>query len=247
MLIKEPEQMELLRDMGISYCFFGIETYTHAAGKAIGKGMDPERIKEMLHRAKECWGENVIMSQGMIFGLPHQNEQDMHDDMAWIMSDDSPIDFAEVQPLFISSPRMRAEANYVYLSKFDMEYEKWGYRFPHNSMEKSYSWVKEDDTDISSYEEVKELAEFYNQALWPRLMKSENRKKINMWSSAIDHPAYEDFNKLKRMTKQEQDELINSLPDFTGQHTDGAVGFGLLLEKSYIKPLLEKHGVVFKR
>ena len=63
MVVNEPEQIELLRDMGIMHCFFGIETYTQAAGKVIGKGMDPDRIKDMLHKARECWGDNVVMTQ----------------------------------------------------------------------------------------------------------------------------------------------------------------------------------------
>ena len=157
------------------------------------------------------------------------------------------MDFAEAQPLFISSPAMRDAAKFVYLSQFDLEYQKWGYRFPHNSMDKMHLWEKDDDTDIKSFEEARELADFYNQAMWPNFQKKSKRGKLNLFSSSLDHPAYADFNKLKRLTNEEQIKLVDSLPDYSGQQSGNEVGFGLLLEKSYVRPLLEKHGVVFKR
>ena len=243
MIVNEPEQIDLLRDMGLVYCFFGIETYNHASGKAIGKGMDPDRIKQMLRDCRESWGDNVVMTQGLIFGLPHQNEQDIHDDLAWMMTEDSPIDFAEAQPLFISSEAMRSAGNFVYLSKFDMEYRDWGYTFPHNEPEKMHMWEKDDDTDIKSFQEARELADFYNESLWPNFMKHGKRKKINIFTSAIDDPAYADFNKLKEMTREQQIDLINSLPDYSGQQSGTEVGFGLLIQKHYVKPLLKKFGV----
>ena len=44
------EQYQLLKDSGLASAHFGIETLNHQAGKAIGKGLHPDKVIEELYR-----------------------------------------------------------------------------------------------------------------------------------------------------------------------------------------------------
>ena len=58
-----PEMRELLLDSGALSLTFGIETFNEKAGKAVGKGLDPEKVKETLHYCREKWKGKIITSK----------------------------------------------------------------------------------------------------------------------------------------------------------------------------------------
>lgn len=91
LITAKPQTMSLLYESGARSVFFGIETFNQIAGKNIGKGMDPNRLKDTLYKLKEEWPDTVI-SAGFIVGLPHESIDDIECTIEWLQEDDCPID-----------------------------------------------------------------------------------------------------------------------------------------------------------
>ena len=75
LLHAHPEQISLLRDIGIKYAHFGIETLNYESAKAVGKGIPTDRLLRLLEKLKETWGHEVGLHSGFIVGLPHETPE----------------------------------------------------------------------------------------------------------------------------------------------------------------------------
>jgi radical SAM superfamily enzyme YgiQ (UPF0313 family) len=100
LMISHPHTLDLLYEMGFRSFFFGIETFNKEAGKAIGKGMDPNKIKQGLEDIKSRYPD-LLISAGLIFGLPNETKDSIKDTIEYLKS--SPIDNVTVSPLVINS------------------------------------------------------------------------------------------------------------------------------------------------
>lgn len=87
LVISKPHQIELLCRARCWAHFYGIETFHPLAAKAIGKGMDPNRVKEGL-----LWIRSEFMKRlgvyrgttGMIAGLPYEPVESWHEGLKWM-------------------------------------------------------------------------------------------------------------------------------------------------------------------
>lgn len=122
-----PEMITLLRESGLRSAVFGIETLNWAAGKAIGKGLHPEKTVELLHRLKKAWPDIVTYS-GFIIGLPHETMETLAAWTAEVIAPDFPLDTFNFVPLSIY-PTTKA----LYKSDFEVNYERYGYVFADKS------------------------------------------------------------------------------------------------------------------
>ncbi|MEO9629277.1 MAG: radical SAM protein [Sulfitobacter sp.] len=95
------EQRELLLDTGIKAILFGIETLNHEAGKGVGKGLNPMKVKDTLRYLGETWKGKVAMTGSFIVGLPGEDEDSVYRTAEWVQSDDCPLDTAIFSPLNI--------------------------------------------------------------------------------------------------------------------------------------------------
>ena len=100
LIASKPETIDLLYDSGCRSVFFGIETFNHQAGKNIGKGMNPNKIKDTLYLLRERWPDTVI-SAGFIAGLPYETEESLHETIDWLKKKDCPIDSPSLQVLSV--------------------------------------------------------------------------------------------------------------------------------------------------
>lgn len=120
LLYAHPEQIKLLKDMGLGAAIFGVETFNHKAAKAVGKGMDPDRMKELLlDLYYKHWDKSISISCSMIVGLPGETEEDLRASRQW---------FAEHNPAFNENwwpLKITTEGHYK--SEFDTNWSKWGY------------------------------------------------------------------------------------------------------------------------
>jgi len=80
---------------------FGIETLTQEAGKRVGKGMDPERIKDTLYHVKEVLGGSTTLSCNFIAGLKGETEDQLWKTVEWLTSPDCPVDAFNFTPLYV--------------------------------------------------------------------------------------------------------------------------------------------------
>ncbi len=93
-----PEQMKLLKELNLRGMFFGIETFNHEAGKIIGKGLHPDRTKEILYEFKEVF-PTANFTAGFITGLPGESISDFMRTVEWLERDDCPIESVSVTGL----------------------------------------------------------------------------------------------------------------------------------------------------
>ena len=122
MIISKPKTAPLLYESGMRSVFFGIETLNHESGKSIGKGMDPEKLKDGLYEIKELPGwKDIVTSSGFIVGLPFDTEDTIRATFDWLLRPDCPLDSFSPTALSISP-----------FSSIGQNMEKYGYKWDEN-------------------------------------------------------------------------------------------------------------------
>lgn len=75
-------------DMGFTSHSYGVETLNHMSGKAVGKGMKPEKTKDGLLEVQDYFNERAHLfysgSMTMIAGLPHETFESLDEGAAWL-------------------------------------------------------------------------------------------------------------------------------------------------------------------
>lgn len=144
LLHAHKEQIPMLKEMGLGSCFFGIETLNHISGKAIGKGMKPELIKEfLLDLYYNHWNSEIPFTCSFIVGLPGETVESVRATHEWIKT----TPFNDLwYPLFIKT-------NGYFKSDLDANYEKYGY-----GLDEENNWY----SSIMNYHQALELAEEFN-------------------------------------------------------------------------------------
>ena len=122
---KFPDQINILRDMGVAGAHFGIESLNHESAKAIGKGLQTDKILETLEACKRSWGTDTIIHSGFIVGLPHDTQESVSDWVGMLERNETPLTSWALTALYMQSAD-RSDPH-VYSSTFDLEAEKWGY------------------------------------------------------------------------------------------------------------------------
>lgn len=120
LLYKNPQTISLLKEMGLSTVFFGIESFRPDTLKVIGKNMKPDLIKEFLLELHDIhWNKEVSIFLGMIVGLPFETSRDIESSVQWLAS--TPFSF-HFEPL-----RLADSGGTYYQSEFEKNYKKYGY------------------------------------------------------------------------------------------------------------------------
>ena len=83
------DRHELLR-MNFLIHFYGIETFNYSTGKIIGKGMNPNKLKDGLLEAKNFFlSNNTKKYRGqisLIIGLPEESRQSIYNTKDWLLN-----------------------------------------------------------------------------------------------------------------------------------------------------------------
>lgn len=132
-LAKYPQMYPLLKEAGLISTFFGIETLSAKARRSVGKGLTPEQAINELYRAREQWGEGVLVEGGFIFGLPGETEDEMRNTMEWLQRPDCPLDSVAIEP-FSVDPKPK-----IYKSKISLNPEKYGLKINGDSQWTSHN------------------------------------------------------------------------------------------------------------
>ena len=128
LMISKPDTQEMLYESGLRSVFFGIETFNHTAGKFIGKGMDPDKVKRGLMDFREKFPD-VLVYASMIGGLPTETLEEMEESYKFL-TEEAKIHQVTWGPLFLNSG-----------SDMSLNAEKYGYR---KSANDKRGWVRED-------------------------------------------------------------------------------------------------------
>lgn len=125
LLISRPlDKVELAR-MGFRGHFYGIESFTHASARVVGKSMAPERLQPGLLQVKEYFqsvGNNLYRGEiSLIWGLPGESLQDAEKTILW-------LNRHWTDQIVSSHPLHLFRSDFDKTSKLSREYLKYGYK-----------------------------------------------------------------------------------------------------------------------
>lgn len=149
LLYAHREQIDLLKDMGLSHAFFGIESMNERTAKLIGKGMNSEKVKEFLLELQyNHWKDQVAIECSFIVGLPYEDKVSLDKTFQWV-HDNKITNFWNALGLEPERP---------YKSDFDKNFEKYGYTLTPSKMKYGWQWKN----NIMDSDEALAIAKEYN-------------------------------------------------------------------------------------
>lgn len=83
---KYPEMIDEMLESGYRAGWYGIETFCRRAGRAVGKGLDPDKVKELLYLLRKKGGKDIWTTAYFIIGLPHETEKSLNETLEWLMN-----------------------------------------------------------------------------------------------------------------------------------------------------------------
>jgi radical SAM superfamily enzyme YgiQ (UPF0313 family) len=125
LLVRWPEQIDLLVESGLRGASFGVESYNKDTRKAIQKGADIDKVLDAIGSIKQKSAGQVKVQINLIVGLPHQSEENIRESRSRVVND-SNIDLWYWYPLLIHS-----KEHHEYHSPIDRNPEKFGYKIHH--------------------------------------------------------------------------------------------------------------------
>jgi radical SAM superfamily enzyme YgiQ (UPF0313 family) len=99
LLSRFPEQIPLLKELGLTTAGIGIESLHTPSARSVGKGTDSEKVKDILYNLKDQWGDKVRIAGTFIIGLPEDNPETLATWIPWLLDKDCPIHFSYMFPL----------------------------------------------------------------------------------------------------------------------------------------------------
>jgi radical SAM superfamily enzyme YgiQ (UPF0313 family) len=100
LLARFPEQIPLLKELGMESTILGIESLYLPSARAIGKSTHPEKVKEAMYLLKEDNSIRVFAS--FIVGLPEDNPDTLSTWTDWVLDLNCPADGFKFTPLNIN-------------------------------------------------------------------------------------------------------------------------------------------------
>jgi radical SAM superfamily enzyme YgiQ (UPF0313 family) len=226
LLATHPEQIELMKELGVAETFFGLETFNDQSSKTIGKGMPSSRRKDTLYKAKEIWGDRVWMEGGFMIGLPHETQASWRKTVDWIKQEDCPLDITTCYPLNIVKKSDRNQ--WFPTSWFDNNYEQFGYYFPDDGVEGMLAWYKDDDTDIQNFYQAQQIADETTKEIAPY----QRIRRGDFYTSSFNDPRLCDRERTIDMSQTDYNKMIAGI--------DFDVMFHEHTSRDYFIPLLNK-------
>lgn len=158
-----PEQIQLLKDIGIKEVYWGLEAWDDKTAKIIRKGGNLEKKLQMLSRARECWGDDIFIHVAMIVGLPEDSIKGIYDSVNWYQTTGHKIIDYFTYGFFriISNPE---EAQRRFLSDIELNYSAYGYSFPY--ADRPWEWVRS-NSDIPSLSDAIKIFKHANELVQP--------------------------------------------------------------------------------
>ena len=199
LLRAHPEQIPLLKEMGLVGTFFGIESFHYESAKLIGKGIRPEVAKEMLQDLKQSlWGHKIKIGIGLITGLPYETYESYDKTIEWILDDKNLVDQVVPFPLTVNNPEKMRPSPWD--SEFQKNAKEYGFTWPngheynwHNSIGPIYTRSEAEDMYEKYCEAVSKSARWKQGGF--NLLKS-----LPLISSQKNSPSLNDLLEMDRYT-----------------------------------------------
>lgn len=209
LLRAHPEQIPLLKEMGLIGAFFGIESFDRKASSLIGKGMDPDIAKSMLLDLKAThWGNDIKIGIGLIVGLPYETVESHKQTQEWILSEENTVDQVIPFPLGVSNPNNIKPQPWD--SEFQKNAEKYGFYWPDNHSTKWHNSIG----PVKSLDEAEKIYEDYAECVSKSARWKQGGfnllKAYPLISSQPDAPT---LSQLLKMTRQQYTKYIKTIEE----------------------------------
>lgn len=135
---------EKLAETGLRGAFFGLESLHPSASQIVGKGWSGKSAKEFVpHLVHGIWQNKISAHCGLIVGLPGEGESDLQTSLKWANDNMMNVIFFGLQ--VTNNLHERA-----YVSEFERNAEKYGFKFDANSKWYNDTWSRESVLKYSS-------------------------------------------------------------------------------------------------
>jgi len=137
MFYKYPWMLEKMLDMGCRGMFLGVETFNHTAAKIAGKGLHPDKIKDIIRWLRETCKDDVFILASFIIGLVGETEESLMDTARWL-KEQKYLDKAQYEILFVSDEGGRTSNEFSEnSSKFGIREVRWNpdYYWRHDTLD----------------------------------------------------------------------------------------------------------------
>ena len=176
LMIANPTLPRLMHEMGMRGVHFGIETFNRRAGQAVGKGMDPDRIKEGILRCRDEMPLTSITCSNIV-GIPYQTD----DDECWQAKEwyeKSGVDHWSWQPLYLPNPKLTIHNS----------------EFSRNALMYGLVPLRDDEIDRLVQEEQEAMG--IDRVRAASFARSTVRNKLILWKNKFTGKTYFDASKL---------------------------------------------------
>lgn len=141
LIVTKPEMIQMLADLGLRGAYLGIESFKNATRRAIGRGVDIERVKESVFKLAEVNNRQVQIYGSFIVGLPHESPDEVVETAEFLIANAKNFCHAwEFHPLAILNQTVTVHLSSE-KSSLDKNPGKFNYVFPDDS--KKYHWKNE--------------------------------------------------------------------------------------------------------
>jgi hypothetical protein len=134
-------QAEKLLESGLQGAMIGIESLHPTASKIIGKGWCGHHARDYMPKLiHEIWQGKVNAMMGFIAGLPGENKEDLMDTLQWLNQNKLHATWSALTLLTPNSIGSGTLETVSFLSEFDKEAEKYGFKFDENDRWYTDEW-----------------------------------------------------------------------------------------------------------
>ncbi len=177
LLAANPEQVNLIPEIGWKSFTIGIETFNRNSGKAVGKGADPEKLKNFLIFLKQRFPK-LRLQINIIVGLPHDTEDSIRETVEWFLANPDIAEAVKLATLRIKNP----EGLTKNISKMSKDPGKYGYKILDGKQFDVFKWT----TPYLNNNTAQQLVDKYNPLLW----NGTNNSRQDHVTALSDHPYF---------------------------------------------------------
>lgn len=149
LLVTKPEMIPLMANIGLRGAFLGIESFNNKTRKAIGRGVNIERIHEAVYKLSEINNSQVLTHCSFITGLPYETPDEIRKTFEFLQKNVHTYSRSWMFKGLVLGKRPTAVGE---LSLFEKNPDLYGYTFNEN-----FTWQNEYFNEKSAEELATEL------------------------------------------------------------------------------------------
>ena len=221
---KYTDSMDEIIESGYRAGFYGIETLCHEAGKAAGKGLNPDRVKELLQMLKNKGGNNIWTTAYFILGLPKETHKSLDETLSWLLKQKI-IDEVQTSILDIG-PFIEELAGVVDFSDHSRDPAKYG--FKKLEFSPRFYWEHEDLNLDECYEIQEKWKKAFTNHPFTRFGGSAHGEYARIRDLGVNHKEAVTFMKTKFVTgkklinvsREKKKQFKNYVIDLSTEHVE---------------------------